>query len=92
MLADLSAVRAEVVAELLPYIVEAMKKKDYKNHLAFIQAVCKCIQPFAKGLGKKVWKDQMEMFFDDIFYAIVRFGTLGTMEINVVDSLSPSLL
>jgi hypothetical protein len=74
LLAELAGVpgQAERIGELLPLVVQAMKKKNYTHHYLFIETVCKCIPALARNMGKKAFKEHLESFFDDIFYALVR--------------------
>mgnify|MGYP006989420737 FL=1 len=50
---------------------EAGRYRHYAHHVVFLETICKQIPIFAKNLGKKIFKNIAEDFFDIIFYSLV---------------------
>ncbi|CAG0878691.1 unnamed protein product [Darwinula stevensoni] len=61
---------------ILPILAEAAQHRHYVHHLCFLETLCLRLPDIAQGLGKKVFKSHLELFFDPIFYAL-HFITTG---------------
>lgn len=61
---------ANLVTGLLPLIVEASKHKHFTQHVIFVETICRQLPIIGKRLGKKLFKPQLESFFDIIFYGL----------------------
>lgn len=58
------------VLECIDYIIETTKNRCYTHHLYLFETINKVIPLIAKGLGKRVFKQYIERFFDVIFYTV----------------------
>lgn len=72
LVAEMSSlpVAQDYVKKCIPLIVEATSKKDYTHHLYFFETINKVLPIIAKGIGKQVFKQYIEQFFDVIFYSV----------------------
>ncbi|KAK4314086.1 hypothetical protein Pmani_014616 [Petrolisthes manimaculis] len=58
------------VTSCLPMVAEAVQHKHYAAHITLLETLCKTLPHLAKGLSKKVFKSQLHLFLDSIFYAL----------------------
>ncbi|EEB20167.1 hypothetical protein Phum_PHUM604480 [Pediculus humanus corporis] len=58
------------VITVMALLKEAGRYRHYTHHVVFLETICKQIPIFAKNLGKKIFKNIAEDFFDIIFYSL----------------------
>nr|XP_039248911.1 uncharacterized protein LOC120326658 [Styela clava] len=58
------------IANLLPLVVEAAKFRNFTQHSVFIETICRQLPIIGKRLGKRIFKSNLESFFDIIFYGL----------------------
>ncbi|XP_019856793.1 PREDICTED: uncharacterized protein LOC100631796 [Amphimedon queenslandica] len=59
------------VALLLPLLAETTGHRQYIQHCNHMETLMKQLPVIAKSLGKRVFKQHIELFFDGIFYGII---------------------
>eukprot|EP00088_Acartia_fossae_P034486 TRINITY_DN3539_c0_g1_i5.p1 TRINITY_DN3539_c0_g1~~TRINITY_DN3539_c0_g1_i5.p1 ORF type:complete len:776 (-),score=143.13 TRINITY_DN3539_c0_g1_i5:435-2762(-) len=55
---------------LLTVIARAYTMKHYVNHISLFQTICTRILTICQSLDKRIFKSQLEQFFDLIFYCL----------------------
>lgn len=63
---DLSA----QICELLPLLHETVSHRHFTHHVCILESLCKQLPNVCKGIGKKLFKQYLELFIDDIFYSL----------------------
>ncbi|XP_054710418.1 uncharacterized protein LOC129220102 [Uloborus diversus] len=58
------------VCEMLPLLHEAVSHRHYTHHVCLLESLCKQLPRICKGIGKKIFKQYLEIFLDDIFYSL----------------------
>ncbi|XP_015919136.2 uncharacterized protein [Parasteatoda tepidariorum] len=58
------------VCELLPLVHEAASCKHYTHHVVLLESLCKLLPNICKGVGKKIFKQYLDMFLEDVFYSL----------------------
>lgn len=99
MLAELSSV-SDLVPQISPFIPQlatASNFRHYTQHVTFLETLCKQLPFIAKGIGKRLFKSYLELFFDAIFYSMTCDNALTTSAasqcLNQLSSfLGPSIL
>lgn len=78
LIAELSSLpeMACLIAPLLSLVAKAASYQHYTQHLYLLETICKKLPVIANGIGKRLFKSQLESFFDCIFYALVSESSL----------------
>lgn len=58
------------VAEFLPALSEASRHRHYVHHVVLLETLCSQLPNVVKGVGKRVFKMHIELFFEPIFYSL----------------------
>ncbi|XP_012562698.2 uncharacterized protein LOC100213644 [Hydra vulgaris] len=84
LLSELSSVSDvhKHVVESIRHLIEAIKFKHYIHHLNFFESVSKVLPNIAKGLGKRIFKQHIEGFFDMLFYSLSSENALSKLAAN----------
>lgn len=59
------------VTACLTLMAEAARHKHYASHVTLLETLCKTLPQLARGLSKRVFKTNLHLFLDSIFYALV---------------------
>lgn len=72
LIAELSQVPqvSTSVAEFLPALSEASRHRHYAHHVVLLETLCSQLPNIVKGVGKRVFKVHIELFFEPIFYSL----------------------
>ncbi|XP_031559428.1 uncharacterized protein LOC116295668 [Actinia tenebrosa] len=90
-LADNAKNHKEVV-EVLPLIAKAAGYRHYTQHPYLLETVCKQLPVLAKRLGKRMFKQYLELFFESIFYSVTSDNNLTSVAASECLSLLGQLL
>ncbi|MCL4127137.1 UNVERIFIED_CONTAM: hypothetical protein GTU68_045494, partial [Idotea baltica] len=52
--------------------------RHYAAHLSLLETLCKTLPVIAKGIGKRLFKPKLFLFFDAIFYALESENALSS--------------
>nr|XP_026694367.1 uncharacterized protein LOC113475084 [Ciona intestinalis] len=66
---ELASDFADVSTKLIPDIVKALSYKHFPQHIVFVETLCRQLPVLASRIGKKPFKQHIEIFLDSIFYA-----------------------
>jgi hypothetical protein len=69
-LAELPTSHSEL-PPLIPLMVKATSVRDYEEHYKLHETFCKVIPSLARGIGKRPFKEFLNLLFEPIFYTIV---------------------
>ncbi|GBM98395.1 hypothetical protein AVEN_53774-1 [Araneus ventricosus] len=58
------------ICEIIPLLHEAASFKHYTHHVCLLESLCKQLPNLCKGIGKRHFKQFLEMFLEDIFYSL----------------------
>lgn len=58
------------VTACLPLMAEAVQHRHYTSHVTLLETLCKTLPHLARGLSKRVFKTNLHLFLDSIFYAL----------------------
>eukprot|EP00050_Salpingoeca_kvevrii_P013114 m.26834 g.26834 ORF g.26834 m.26834 type:complete len:692 (-) comp4672_c0_seq1:180-2255(-) len=58
------------IAELLPLLAEATQLRHFKHHLYYLETTWKQLPAIARGVGKRFFKQHLELFFDSMLYSL----------------------
>ncbi|KAG8191252.1 hypothetical protein JTE90_003264 [Oedothorax gibbosus] len=72
LVAELSQITELIsqITEMLPMLHEAVSYKHYTHHVCLLQSLCLRLPNICKGIGKKNFKQHLELFLPDIFYSL----------------------
>ncbi|XP_037085258.1 uncharacterized protein LOC119105821 isoform X2 [Pollicipes pollicipes] len=72
LVAELAAVAGcgAAVAAALPLVASAAAHRHYAHHVHLVETVCRALPPVAAGLGKRPFKQHLELFLDTLLYAL----------------------
>lgn len=69
-LTELARYHPESAVSLIPSLIKASTFKHFPQHVVFIETICKQLPAFARVIKKRPFKNNLEKFFDLIFYAV----------------------
>ncbi|EDO29281.1 predicted protein, partial [Nematostella vectensis] len=58
------------VMEVLPLVAKAGEYHHYAQHPYLLETICKQVPVIARGLGKKLFKNYLELFLETLFYSL----------------------
>lgn len=68
-LAQIQEVQGKIM-ELLSLVAEAATYKHYTHHVCLLESLCKQLPNVAKGVGKRQFKQCLELFLEHLFYSL----------------------
>ncbi|KAK6621052.1 hypothetical protein RUM43_011356 [Polyplax serrata] len=95
-LSHIKEIHNEIIS-IVPLLKESGRYRHYTHHVVFLETICKQIPFLAKNLGKKVFKNIVEDFFDIIFYSLECENTLTSSAASqclgyIASFLGPNIL
>ena len=66
LIKELSAVKSELAAPHLPLLADLARVKSFSSHIFLKDSIWKSIPSIASGLGKRLFKDHLESFLDEL--------------------------
>jgi len=51
-------------------VAAAAAHRHYTHHVQLVETVCRALPPLAAGLGKRPFKQHLELFLDTLLYAL----------------------
>ncbi|GFY50792.1 uncharacterized protein TNIN_184751 [Trichonephila inaurata madagascariensis] len=72
LVAELSQINelTSQICEIIPLLHEAATYKHYTHHVCLLESLCKQLPNLCKGIGKQHFKQNLELFLNDIFYSL----------------------
>ena len=58
------------IVEIIPLLSEAVRIRHYSQHIQLFETICRALPLIAKGVGKKVFKPQLHLFIEMLFYSL----------------------
>lgn len=85
------------MGELLSVIARAYSMKHYVNHISLFETICTRISTISQVIDKRILKNQLEAFFDLIFYCLESENSLASYAseqclITLSTKLGPNIL
>ncbi|GIX77823.1 uncharacterized protein CEXT_208401 [Caerostris extrusa] len=58
------------ICEIIPLLHETAGFKHYTHHVVLLESLCKQLPNLCKGIGKRHFKQFLELFLEDVFYSL----------------------
>ena len=74
---------SDKVSSLLPAVAEVTRHRHYHQHLSLLETLLHRLPHIARGLGKRTFKRDLELFLDGIFYGAVSSSCVHCMTVCI---------